>query len=95
MKAIEAMREWVQHFSFKDEYMHLEYVYYMTQKNPPSRISLVVEMCWIMVVQIYYCIKQQYCTHPHMVDEGYAGPDSGSIDLYCPDCHASYHHQLY
>lgn len=30
-----------------------------------------------------------------LIDEGYAGPDSGAIDMTCVRCGYSYHHQLY
>lgn len=40
-----------------------------------------------------YRIK--HCEHDNMVDESYAGPDSGCIGGHCPDCGYSYHHVLY
>lgn len=35
------------------------------------------------------------CTHPRMQDHGYGGPESGCIDLHCPDCGYGHHVTLY
>lgn len=39
--------------------------------------------------------KLKTCNHPRMRDYGGGGPESGYIDLRCPDCGYSYHETLY
>jgi hypothetical protein len=39
--------------------------------------------------------QKKSCTHPHMVDDGYGGPDSGCMAGHCPRCGYSFHHTLY
>lgn len=39
--------------------------------------------------------RAKLCKHPHMRDDGYGGPESGCIDLHCPDCGYSHRVVLY
>lgn len=50
---------------------------------------------------VYYPIKQyilySICEHTHhdWEEHGYAGPESGAIDMECKRCGHNIHHQLY
>ena len=46
----------------------------------------------------YAAMKRRHakvCKHPRLRDEGYGNPETGCIDLFCPDCGYHYHQVLY
>ena len=71
--------------------------HYSTKKPLPYLVWLPVNWLndktyvWRIHAEIAYCE-----TFGHNYEEsGYAGPESGCIDVYCTRCGHGWHHQLY
>jgi len=82
---------------WEDAKMNAGYEIVMMNSKKPNWLLLVINLFWSLYYMAITTILYQICLrYGHdLVDEGYAGPDSGAIDMVCKRCGWSSHVQLY
>lgn len=63
-----------------------------------NTMHAILDAVIIEIVAIYYIIIEKTICHKYghnLVEEGYANPDSGYIEMTCKRCHKEWHQTLY
>lgn len=78
-----------------------EYSYYCAMdcdaQGKPIKPTIWDYICCLYQDLVGHHIARLICKirDHNLVDEGYAGPDSGAMDMRCVRCGQHWHHQLY